>query len=97
MHGMWSLLLRCPTQTAAWTGAVATRIVLPLRQPSVSVWRNWEVVCRTVGLGAIGLSVLAEGGQVQPGSILAGIIVLIASTFCAYRAGEMEAEDDRFN
>lgn len=83
-------------QVSAGIGAVVARITLPLRRPSVSVWRNWEVVCRAAGLGAIGLSVLAEGGQVQPGSILAGIIVLIASTYCAYRAGEMEAEDDRF-
>tara|TARA_R110001606_G_scaffold396398_2_gene570444 strand:+ start:595 stop:879 length:285 start_codon:yes stop_codon:yes gene_type:complete len=94
---MWSLLLQGLMQLAAWTGLVAARITLPLRQPTVSVWRNWEVVCRTGGLGAIGLSVLAAGGQVQPGSILAGIIVLIASTYCAHRAGEMEAKNDRID
>ena len=73
------------------------RACRPLLRPNISVWRCWEVMSRTGGLGLIGVSVLAQGGQVQPPSIILGGIALMTSTYCAFRAGEMEDDDDRIN
>ena len=76
---------------------LAARGSEPLRRPNISVWRSWEMVCRAGGLGAIGVSVIAQGGHVQPPSLIFGSIVIAMSTYCAFRAGEMEADNDRFN
>jgi len=75
----------------------AENLLRPLLGPNISVWRNWETLCRTGGLGAIGLSVIAQGGQVEPGSIILGASVLATSMYCAHRIGELEAQNDRFD
>tara|TARA_R110000868_G_scaffold225999_2_gene478337 strand:- start:4590 stop:4874 length:285 start_codon:yes stop_codon:yes gene_type:complete len=80
-----------------WAQRSAVGFVLPLRRPNISVWRNWEILTRTAGLGAIGVSIFAQGGQVEPGSVILGISALTASMHCAHIVGELEAQDDRFD
>ena len=54
---------------------------------SKSVLQSWEQMTRTAGLGAIGLSLLATGEQVNPISLALGAVFLTLSTYFAYTLG----------
>ncbi len=94
---MWSNIFRKLTRHLDGARGRAEKLFRPVLRPNVAVWRNWEMLCRTGGLGAIGVSVIAQGGDVEPGSIILGASVLIMSVYCAHRIGEMEAQNDRFD
>jgi hypothetical protein len=92
---MWSKIFRKLRRFVHQARDQVEDFLRPVLRPNIAVWRNWEMLCRTGGLGAIGVSVIAQGGHVEPGSVILGASVLATSVYCAHRIGELEAQNDR--
>jgi hypothetical protein len=59
---------------------------------NAAVLKSWEYLTRTAGLGAIGLSLLASGEQVNPISLALGSLFLVLNTYLAYIIGALPEE-----